>query len=134
MQSASMQHSSLVAFLSGTLTAQAFAEEIADEVAKFYADLRETRHGFIDISNGPNFVMDKAAARLLLHAIATKRMPAEAAVYVADCIVASDDIEFADETTREAVSFVEDDSSLFIDGRSEIWTQKEILNALEMLN
>ncbi len=108
MQSSLMQHSSLVAFLSGILTAEAFAEEIADEVGAFYA--------------------------VLLHAIATKKMPAEAAVYVADCIVASDDIEFADEATRDAVSFVEDDSSLFVDGRSEIWTQKEIFSALEKLN
>ncbi|RSU74692.1 hypothetical protein BRX37_12915 [Sphingomonas sp. S-NIH.Pt3_0716] len=78
--------------------------------------------------------MDKAAARLLLHAVAAGQLPAETAVYVADCIVASDDIEFADEATRDAVFFIEDDSGLFIEGRSEIWTQSEILQALAMLN
>ena len=134
MQSALMQYSSLVAFLSGSLAADVLAEEVAEEVATFHADLRETNHGFIAISDGPNFVMDRAAARLLLHAVAAGHMSAETAVYVADCIVASDDIEFADEATRDAVSFIEDDSSRFIDGGSEMWTQTEILQALAMLD
>lgn len=129
-----MQYSALVAFLSGKLAAQALAEEIADEVTAFYADLRNTRHGFISISDGPNFIMDKAAARRLLHAVAAKQMPEETAVYIADCIVASDDIEFADEATREAVSFIEDDSIIFLEERSEIWTQNEILKALANLD
>lgn len=134
MHSAEMQYSSLVAFLSGRLTPAALAEEISGEVATFYAELRHTNEGFVRVSSGPTFVMDKAAARRLLEAIADRQLPAEAAVYVADCIVASEFIEFADDETREAVAFVEDDSSRFIAERSEMWTNEEISRALAMLD
>jgi hypothetical protein len=129
-----MQYASLVAFLSGTLTPEALGDEIVSEVAGFYADLRETKHGFIDVSDGPVFIMTKAAARRLLNAVATQRLSPEMAVYVADCIVASEDIEFADEATREAVSFIEDDSSLFATGDSRLWTPEEISRALATLD
>ncbi len=78
--------------------------------------------------------MDKAAARRLLEAISSRQLPAETAAYVADCIVASEYIEFADDPTRDAVAFVEDDSSRFIAERSEMWTNEEISQALAMLD
>lgn len=37
-------------------------------------------------------------------------MPFELANYVADCIIMSDDFNFADNAVREAIYFVEDDS------------------------
>jgi hypothetical protein len=129
-----MQHASLVAFLSGTLTPTAFMEEIADEVADFYADLRQTRHGFILISAGPLFVLTRPAARRFLNAVSSQQLSSDAAVYVADCLVASDDIEFEDEATRDAVSFLEDDSNRFIEERSGLWTPDEISKVLASLD
>lgn len=134
MNTAEMQYSSLIAFLSGRLAPATLAEEISGEVAAFYAELRDAKVGFIRVSSGPTFIMDKTAARRLLEAIADRQLPAEAAVYVADCIVASEYIEFADDETREAVAFVEDDSSQFIAERSEMWTNEEISRALRMLD
>lgn len=77
--------------------------------------------------------MTNMAARRLLRAVAEKQIPAETAVYIADCIVASDDIDFADEATREAVFFLEDDTSKYLEDRHEIWTREEILGALALL-
>ena len=129
-----MQHASLVAFLSGALTPEAFMTEIACEVAEFYADLQETSHGFILISDGPPFVMTPSAARRLLTAVSTGQVSSDAAVYVADCIVASDDIEFEDDVTRDAISFLEDDSARFIDGRNDPWTTEQLSKVLASLD
>jgi hypothetical protein len=129
-----MQHASLVAFLSGRLAPELFMEEIASEVVQFYANLRDTKQGFILISDGPPFVMTRSAARRLLSAVDAQQLSYEAAVYVADCIVASDDIEFADQATRDAVSFLEDDSALFIEGRDDLWTPEEVSKVLASLD
>lgn len=107
---------------------------IAAEVRAFCADLRETKCGFINISDGPPFQMTRAAARRLLLAVDTQMLSQDAAVYVADCIVASDSIEFTDEPTREAISFLEDDSNRFIDGNDCLWTHDEISRVLASLD
>ena len=129
-----MQYASLTAFLSGALAPELFADEIASEVANFYSDLNETRHGLIRISDGPPFIMTRAAARRLLDAVKSKRLSDDAAVYVADCIVASDAIEFADEATRDAVSFLEDDSHRFIEGADQLWTPEDVAMMLASLD
>jgi hypothetical protein len=49
-------------------------------------------------------------ARRLLQALAEDRLPFLSANYAADCLMMSDDFEFADETVAEAVEFVADDS------------------------
>lgn len=129
-----MKHGSLVAFLSGDLSSEKFMEEIADEITAFYADLRNTNQGVVKISSGLPFVVTRSAARHLLAAISTQALSPDAAVYVADCIVASDDISFADEAARDAVFFVEDDSGRFAHGRDDVWTSEEILQALASLD
>lgn len=128
-----MKHDTLVAFLSGTLSPEALTDELADEVATFYADLRTTKHAFIDISSGPEFVVTTSAARRLLEAVAAQRLPQETAVYVADCMVTSDDIEFADDDVREAISLLEDDSRRFVENDGTLWTEQEIERALSLL-
>ena len=127
-----MQYSSLVAFLSGTMRAEAFAAEIEKEVVAFYADLRATKHGFIDISRGPTFEMTRAATRLLLSAVASHLLSPDAAVYVADCILASDDIEVEDEVIRDALAFLEDDTNRFIN--KPLWTRQELTTVLRSLD
>lgn len=109
-------------------------EEIAAEVAEFYADLRETKHGFIAVSEGLPFVMTQPAARRFLSAVNAQQLSPDAAVYIADCIVASDDIEFADQATRDAVSFIEDDSNRFIEGSDGLWTPEEVAKLLASLD
>jgi hypothetical protein len=48
--------------------------------------------------------------RRLLTAIVENRLPIELANYVADCLIMSDDFNFADGAVRDAVHSVEDDS------------------------
>ncbi|MGV3479451.1 MAG: hypothetical protein ACO1O3_05855 [Sphingobium sp.] len=128
-----MQHASLTAFLTGELSAEAFAEEIASETAAFNEALRETGHGFIVVSEGPNFVLTKDGARRLLQAVLNEQLPSCTAVYIADCIQASKHIDFADQVTRDAIFFVEDDHGRFIEGRDTPWTRDDILNELALL-
>lgn len=78
--------------------------------------------------------MTRPAVRRFLIAVSIRQISSDAAVYVADCIVASDDIEFEDEVTRDAVSFLEDDSNRFIEGRNDLWTPEEISKVLASLD
>lgn len=129
-----MQHSLIVGFLSGAVPPEAFAAEIDEEVAAFYADLRKTRNGFINISPGPTFNMTRSATRRLLSAVVADQLSPDAAVYVADCIFASDDIEIDDDVVREALAFLEDDTSRHTGDGNTLWTQEEVAEVMESLS
>ncbi len=109
-----MQHASIVSFLSGTLSPEALACEISDEVAAFRVQLKATRNGRIIISDGPDFIVTKEGAKRLLEALLKETISFDMANYIADCITLSDHFEFADDATREAIFFLEDDSGRFI--------------------
>ncbi|NWK95624.1 hypothetical protein DM806_08055 [Sphingobium lactosutens] len=87
------------------------------------------------ISDGPSFIVTKEGARRLLEALANEQLPFDAANYIADCIVMNDDFEFADDATRDAIFFVEDDSGRFT-ARDDDWrpTRKDTLAALALLD
>lgn len=129
-----MQHASIVSFLSGTLSPEALAAEISDEVAAFRAALKATRNGRIIVSDGPQFLINREGAKRLLEAVGNGRLPFDAANYVADCIVMNDNFEFADDATRDAIFFVEDDSGRFI-AEDDDWrpTREETMAALALL-
>ena len=105
-----MEHASLVAFLSGTLSPEALADEIVAEVAACNAAFEAGQNGYIVVTDGPRFEVTKGGARRLLAAVADESLPFELANYVADCIIMNDNFDFADDTVKEAVFFVEDDS------------------------
>lgn len=130
-----MQHGSIVAFLSGTLSPESLAAEIGPEVARFRAALRDTAEGHIQVTNGPPFVVTREGARRLLEAVADDRFPYDAASYLADCIVMNDAFDFADEAVRDAVFFIEDDTERFATGIDN-WrpTRSETLAALALLD
>ena len=120
-----MDHSSLVAFLEGQLTPEQFGENAIAEVAACNESFHSDGVGYIVISDGPRIVVTRDHAKRLLEAIADERLPFEAANYAADCIIMSDDFEFADDAVKEAVYFVEDDSVAPTVG--------EVRNAIERL-
>lgn len=130
-----MQYGSIVAFLSGTLSPESLAAEIGPEVARFRAALRETAEGQIHVTDGPLYMVTKEGARRLLEAVADDLLPYNAANYLVDCIVLNDDFDFADESVRDAVFFIEDDSGRFVTGDDE-WrpARSEILAALALLD
>ena len=134
MQHVPMQHASIVAFLSGTLPPEALAVEIAAEVVALNEAIRMTAQGNIFVSNGPEFLVTKDGARRLLQAVADDRLPYDAAMYVTDCIVMNDDFCIADDATREALFFIEDDSERHV-SQNVNWrpSREETLAALALL-
>ena len=121
-----MEFASLAAFLTGSLAPEALADEIRVEVAACNEAFEAGQHGYIVITDGPNFAVTTENARRLLASVADGRLPFELANYVADCIIMSDDFEFADDAARDAVFFVEDDS--------RPPTHEEILQAIAQLD
>ena len=105
-----MEHSSLVAFLKGTVAPERFGDQIAGEVAACNGAFRSGGVGYIAITDGPLTVVTRDHAKCLLQAIADGRLTFEAANYTADCLIMSDDFEFADDAVRGAIYFIEDDS------------------------
>lgn len=107
-----MNHGTLVGFLTGTLPPELLADEITTEVNACNDAFRAGKPGYIVITDGPTFEVTREGARRLLAAVFEERLSFEHANYVADCIMMSDDFDFADEAVRDAVHFVEDDSRL----------------------
>ena len=105
-----MEHSSLVAFLSGDLSPEDFGSEIAAEVDACEQGFRSGGVGHIIVTDGPETVVTRDHIRRLLQALAEDRLPFLSANYVADGLMMSDDFELADEVVTEAVAFVADDS------------------------
>jgi hypothetical protein len=105
-----MEHSSLVAFLSGNLSPEDFGSEIAAEVDACEQGFRSGGVGHIIVTDGPETVVTREHIRRLLQALVEDRLPFLSANYAADCLMMSDDFEFADEAVAEAVEFVADDS------------------------
>ena len=110
-QSVRMDHETLAKFLSGTLTSEALVDEIDAEVASCNESVRAGEPGYIAISNGLRFEVNRQSARRLLEALANGRLPIETASYVAHCIIMSDDFEFTDDAVRDAIFFAADDAS-----------------------
>jgi hypothetical protein len=120
-----MEHATLVAFLNGTISPEVLGNEIAAEVNACNTAFRAGEHGYIIVTDGPSVEVTREGARRLLAAIIEGRLPFELANYVADCLIMGDDFDFADDAVRDAIHFVEDDSSAP--------TQEETVEALKML-
>ena len=105
-----MEHASLVAFMEGKLAPEQFGDEVGKEVSACNEAFRSKGLGYIVVSDGPPTIVTRDHAKRLLEAVADERLTFEIANYAADCIIMSDDFEFADDTVNEAIYFVEDDS------------------------
>ena len=105
-----MEHASLVAFLNGHLSPEDFDHEIAAEVDVCEYGFRSGGAGHLIVTDGPETVVTRDHARRLLKALADNRLPFLSANYTADCLVISDDFDFADDAVTDAVHFVADDS------------------------
>jgi len=121
-----MEHSSLVAFLNGNLSPEDFGREIAAEVDACEQGFRSGGVGHIIVTDGLETVVTREHVKRLLQALDEDRFPFLSANYTADCLMMSDDFDFADEAVAEAVEFVADDS--------RPPTREEIEAALAQLN
>ncbi|WP_290990209.1 hypothetical protein [Hyphomicrobium sp.] len=105
-----MEHSSLVAFLNGDLSPEAFCSEIAAEVDACEQEFKSEGVGYVVVTDGPAEVVTRDQVWRLLQALLDGRLPFLSANYAADCLVMSDAFEFADKAVAEAIAFVADGS------------------------
>jgi len=105
-----MEHSSLVAFLNGDVSPDAFGREISNEVNACEQGFKTEGMGYIMVPDGPTQVITRDHARRLLEAMLSDQLAFLAANYTADCLMMSDNFDFADEAVAEAIAFVADDS------------------------
>ncbi|MFN3675176.1 MAG: hypothetical protein ACK4TC_04295 [Sphingomonas pseudosanguinis] len=120
-----MDYAALIAFLSGESSPEIFVDVIRADVDLFHEALAHRRQASLPRLEGIPFVMQKEHARRLLEAVRTYQITDLSAIYIANCIVASETIEFADEDVREAVFFLEDDSYRHLDDPKDDWLQTE---------
>ena len=104
-----MKPASLIAFLAGSLSPDAFAAEIAREVDAFRASIRTTRQGQIVLTDGPETLLTRDHARRLVQAVIDKALSFEAANYIADAIIMSDSFDWDDDVVGEALHLLADD-------------------------
>jgi hypothetical protein len=83
---------------------------MADELAACLASMAKGGSGHVLITDGPDVIVTCKHVRRLVEALATGRLPLNAASYIADALIMSDDFEFANDAVSEAIFFLSDDS------------------------
>lgn len=105
-----MKHASLIAFLTGALSAGRFSAEIATEIGTFNTSTRATRHGQIVLTDGPDTLLTRDHARRLVQAVINKALSLEAASYIADGVIMSDSFSWDDDLVGEVLHLLADDT------------------------
>lgn len=105
-----MDHASIVSFLNGITSPEDFGAEIAPEVEACVQGCRTSAVGHIIVTHGPDTTVARDHAARLLGALLDARLQFDAANYLADGLIMSDDFDFADSTVADAIAFVADDS------------------------
>lgn len=105
-----MEHSSLVAFLNGDLSPEAFGSQISNDVDACEQTCKTKGLGYVIVTDGPIEMATRDHARRLLQALLSGRLSFLAANYTADCPTMSDYFDFADGAISEAIALVADDS------------------------
>ncbi len=105
-----MQHSSLMSFLNGFTPPEHLFSEIADELAACLGAMAKGGSGQVIITDGPNVVISSKQVGRLVEALVAGGLPLNAASYIADALIMSDDFDFANEVVEEAVFDLSDDS------------------------
>ncbi|WP_338504706.1 hypothetical protein V6R86_11640 [Sphingomonas kaistensis] len=105
-----MRHFSLTAFLNGALRPDELWTEIEAEVTACLAACAKGGSGHVILTDGPNTLVLRQHVDKLLAALAQEKLPLEAAAYIADALIMSDDFEWDDEAVAETLFFLSDES------------------------
>jgi len=105
-----MKHSSIISFLHGEMSAGEFLDEVQGEVDECIAGLKTKGVGNIIVKDGPLTIIYRKHAARLFKSVLANELSSEVANYLADGLVMSEDFDFADEVTLEALHFLADDS------------------------
>ncbi len=95
---AAMDHSSLTFLLNGELSPKEFWRDIETEVTECIAACAKGGTGHVIITDGPTMQISLKQVAVLLDALAEAKLPLDAASYIADALIMSDDFEW--ETNR----------------------------------
>lgn len=106
-----MRHSSLASFLNGERPAGELWCEIEPEVRECLAACAKGGSGHVTIADGPYTHIAREQLAILLTALAEAKLPMEAASYIADALIMSDDFGWDDDTVAEALFFLSDESA-----------------------
>lgn len=106
-----MRHSSLASFLYGELAADELWREIETEVRECLAACAKGGAGHVIITDGPDTQVGRAQVAILLAALAEAKLPLDAASYIADALIMSDDFEWEDDAVADALFFLSDESA-----------------------
>jgi hypothetical protein len=105
-----MRHSSLLSFLNGEKSADELWQEIEAEVTNCLTATSKGEVGHVIITDGPETLITREYAEVLLRAFAEGSLPMKAASYIADAMIMSDDFDFADDEVTEALFYFSDES------------------------
>jgi hypothetical protein len=106
-----MRHSSLLSFLNGSRSPEELWREIEQEVSEFLAACAKGGSGHVIITDGPGTSVGREQVAVLLNALSQAKLPVEAASYIADALIMSDDFEWKDDAVAEALFFLSDESA-----------------------
>ncbi len=105
-----MKHSSLASFLNGERPANELWREIEPEVRECLAACAKGGSGPVILTDGPHTQVVRNQVAVLLTALAEAKMPFDAASYIADALIMSDNFEWEDDAVAEALFFLSDES------------------------
>jgi hypothetical protein len=106
-----MQHSSLASFLNGKRPAEELWREIEAEVRECLAATAKGGSGHVIITDGPDTQVVPKQVAVLLTALAEAELPLDAASYIADALIMSDNFEWENDAVAEALFFLSDESA-----------------------
>lgn len=106
-----MRHSSLASFLNGERPADELWREIEAEVRECLAACAKGGSGHVFITDGPDTQVVPKQVAVLLIALAETKLPLDAASYIADALIMSDNFEWENDAVSEALFFLSDESA-----------------------
>lgn len=106
-----MRHSSLASFLNGEVSPDELWREIGQEVTDCRSACAIGGSGHVILTDGPHTQVSRKHLAVLLTALAEGKLPLDAASYVADALIMSDDFEWEDDAVAEALFFLSDESA-----------------------
>jgi len=106
-----MRHSSLASFLNGELPADELWRQIETEVGDCIAACAKGGTGHVIITHGSDTLVAPQQVSVLLTALADDKLPLDAASYIADALIMSENFEWDDASVAEALFFLCDESA-----------------------
>ena len=106
-----VQHGSLTSFLNGERSADQLWREIETEVKECLAACAKLGSGAVTISDGPKTHISRRQVAVLLSALVEGEIPMDAASYIADAMIMSDDFAWEDEGIADVLFRLSDESA-----------------------